>query len=131
VHSGLFLAQVFNLYRSLGLRHIPVLRGEAIVGIITRKELTNARLHELDHQFETLTADRDRSSTKGSHGGLGPLPDDVGLERAGGAGGEGWDERVGEEGTAANNEVSALARSRSLHETRLPTNATPTSESQI
>eukprot|EP00911_Craspedida_sp_UC1_P000290 UC1_evm1s221 len=46
------LPRVFSLYRSLGLRHIPVLSGDMIVGIITRKELTLHRLHELGRDFD-------------------------------------------------------------------------------
>eukprot|EP00054_Salpingoeca_dolichothecata_P002909 m.24465 g.24465 ORF g.24465 m.24465 type:complete len:784 (+) comp13387_c0_seq1:82-2433(+) len=47
------LPRVFLIYRSLGLRHIPVLDDHSQVkGIITRKELTPFKIHDLDHAFE-------------------------------------------------------------------------------
>eukprot|EP00051_Salpingoeca_urceolata_P027820 m.483439 g.483439 ORF g.483439 m.483439 type:complete len:852 (-) comp22938_c0_seq1:252-2807(-) len=47
------LPRVFLLYRSIGLRHIPVLdQVHRVVGMVTRKELTGYKVHELDHAFE-------------------------------------------------------------------------------
>ncbi|CAI7991010.1 Chloride transport protein 6 [Geodia barretti] len=45
------LPQVFNLFRTMGLRHLPIMQDSGIVvGIITRHDLTHERLHELRHQ---------------------------------------------------------------------------------
>lgn len=74
------LPRVFNLYRSLGLRHVPVLRGDEIIGIITRKELTQHRLHELDHQFDAMAAGQMRGSTSGD--GVEALDMELGQEQS-------------------------------------------------
>jgi len=45
------LPQVFNLFRTMGLRHLPVIRDSGIVvGLITRHDLTHERLHEIRHR---------------------------------------------------------------------------------
>lgn len=70
------LPRVFNLYRSLGLRHVPVLRGEDIIGIITRKELTQHRLHDLDQQFHAMA--QGQAKATGSGDGVEILDEELG-----------------------------------------------------
>lgn len=53
------LIRAFDLYRTMGLRHIPILdQQHCIVGIITRKELTVYKLHDLDKAFYRREAAR-------------------------------------------------------------------------
>eukprot|EP00731_Ephydatia_muelleri_P014760 Em0008g480a len=49
VSSQTPLYQVFNLFRTMGLRHLPVLNEAShnLVGIVTRFDLTHEKLHEL------------------------------------------------------------------------------------
>lgn len=43
------LVRVFDLYRTMGLRHIPILDEEhCLVGLVTRKDLTLHRVEELN-----------------------------------------------------------------------------------
>jgi hypothetical protein len=48
------LPRVFDLYRTMGLRYIPVVDGShhCVVGLITRKELTTYNVHKLDNHFQ-------------------------------------------------------------------------------
>ena len=47
------LPRCFRLFRSMGLRHIPIIDEDgALVGIITRAELTSFKMHEMMHAFD-------------------------------------------------------------------------------
>lgn len=53
IESDATLPRVFDLYRTMGLRYIPVVDGShCIVGLITRKELTTYNVHKLDNHFQ-------------------------------------------------------------------------------
>eukprot|EP00041_Stephanoeca_diplocostata_P025152 m.651939 g.651939 ORF g.651939 m.651939 type:complete len:803 (+) comp22684_c0_seq2:98-2506(+) len=47
------LTRTFRLFRTLGLRHVCILDEDGgVIGIVTRKELTGFRMHELMHEFD-------------------------------------------------------------------------------
>lgn len=47
------LPRCFKLFRSMGLRHLPIIDEDgSLVGIITRAELTSYRIHDLMHEFD-------------------------------------------------------------------------------
>jgi hypothetical protein len=68
---GAALARVFRTFRVLGLRHIVVVDDEGgAVGMITRKELTVHRMHELTHQFDQdFAGDAAATEAGGGSGG--------------------------------------------------------------
>ena len=53
VNPGTTLNRAYVIFRGLGLRHLPVVDGNnCVVGIITRKGLTEHKLHELAHELD-------------------------------------------------------------------------------
>ncbi|KAL5491616.1 hypothetical protein EMCRGX_G016934 [Ephydatia muelleri] len=51
------LPQVFNLFRTMGLRHLPVIKATgSFVGIITRHDLTHENLHHVREQHKSSPA---------------------------------------------------------------------------
>lgn len=58
VHANFSLQRTYNIFRTLGLRHLTVvdLRNR-VVGIITRKDLMAFRLEEKLFEFKNLETD--------------------------------------------------------------------------
>eukprot|EP00045_Choanoeca_perplexa_P008383 m.77564 g.77564 ORF g.77564 m.77564 type:complete len:807 (-) comp14471_c0_seq1:58-2478(-) len=53
VTADMPLPRVFEVFRYLGLRHLPVLDDQTkVIGMVTREELTEHKIHHLTHAFE-------------------------------------------------------------------------------
>lgn len=50
INSNATINKGYNLFRTMGLRHMPVVDGELnVLGIITRADMNEHRLHEYWH----------------------------------------------------------------------------------
>jgi CBS-domain-containing membrane protein len=58
-NEGTSIHRVYSIFRTMGLRHLPIIDGELrVVGIITRADMNEHRLHHYWTEEVTISAPR-------------------------------------------------------------------------